>query len=131
MEDQVIGGIDSMMQRPADDFLEDEADLRASDQDTISLSPSISPSTMPMMKLGTESEVIFKGSQIEGEERAREYIVANLHFSVLKEEMEALGPNDPGYPRLKEEIEASKKFLKASLNIPLVQEFIQLVKQKN
>ena len=124
MENQVIGGIDSMMQRAADDLLEDEVDLRASDQDTISVSSSSSSSTRPMMQLGIESEVIFEGNQLEGEEKAREYIMANVNFSILKEEIEAMNPNDPGYPQLQEDIEANKSFLRACVNTPIIQEFI-------
>ena len=102
----MIGGVDNMMQKPADDLLEDEINLRLSDSDTVSISPSVTPLTTPTMKMGIESKVKFKGNQMEGEERAREYIVANLHFSVLKEEMEAAGPNDPRYPAMEEEMEA-------------------------
>ena len=130
MEDQVIGGIDSRMQRAADDLLEDEVDLRASDQDTISVSSSNASSTVPMMQVGMETEVIFEGDQLEGEEKAREYTIASVNFSVLKEEMEAMDPMDPGYQKLQDEIEVNKSFLRVCIKTPIIQEFIRLLKQK-
>ena len=118
------------MREPSDDLLEDEIELRLSDSETASISPSISTFSTSVMALGMEKEVKFKGSQQEGEAKARDYILASQEYYDLKEVMDNAEPGDERFPLWTEQLKNRRGFLKTCAIIPEVKEFIDLVTEK-